>query len=89
MTDSTNAKASAYWEGQIRVAVQDGSLRFLFENKGSMYDEKGFEMLAALNQHCSPDSDANVFTTLMSLFNDSMGESEKNHSVPVKVQQDG
>ncbi len=42
-----------------------------------MYDGKGFEMLAALNQHCRPDSVANVFTTLMLLFNNSMGELEE------------
>jgi hypothetical protein len=58
------------------VAVQDGSLRFLFENKGWMYDGKGFEMLSALCEHCRPNSIANTFTTLMSLFNDSMGKSE-------------
>ncbi len=34
-------------------------------------------MLAALNQHCHPDLVANAFTTLMSLFNDSMSESEE------------
>ncbi len=65
VTDSRNAKASAYWEDQIRVAIQDRSLCFLFENKGSMYDGKGFKMLAALNQHCCSDSVANAFTTLM------------------------
>jgi hypothetical protein len=77
VTDLRNAKASAYWEGQISVAIQDVSLCFLFENKGSMYDGKGFKMLAALNQHCRPDSVANAFTTLMSLFNDSMGKLEE------------
>ncbi len=77
MTDSRNDKASAYWEGQIRAAVQDGSLCFLFENKGSMYDGKGFKMLAALNQHCRPDSVANAFTTRMLLFNVIMGELEE------------
>jgi hypothetical protein len=77
VTDLRNAKASAYWKGQIRVAVQDGSLRFLFENKGLMYDGNGFELLAVLNQHCCPDSVANAFTTLILLFNDSMGESEE------------
>ncbi len=56
------------------MAVQDGSLRFLFENKGSMFDGKGFKMLAALNQQCHPDSVANAFMTLMSLFNDNMGK---------------
>jgi len=75
-TDEQNADASAYWEGQLRVAVQDGSLMFLFENKGSMYEGKGFEMLAALNRHCRPDTVANAFSTLMSLFNDSMGDLE-------------
>jgi hypothetical protein len=77
VTDSTNAEANAYWEGQIRLAVQDGSLHFLFENKGSMYDGKGFKILAVLNQHCCPDSVANAFTTLMSLFNDSVGKLEE------------
>jgi hypothetical protein len=77
ITDSRNAKASAYWEGQVRVAVQDGSLHFLFENKGLMYDGKGFKMLSALNEHCRPHSIANAFITLMSMFNDSMGELEE------------
>ncbi len=76
ITDAHNAEVSAYWEGQLRVAVQDGTLKFLFENKGSIYDGKGFEMLAALNLHCHPDMVANVFSTLMSFFNDSMGDSE-------------
>ncbi len=30
-----------------------------------MYGKKGFEMMAALNQHCRPDLVANAFTTLM------------------------
>ncbi len=59
------------------MAVQDGSLCFLFENKGLMYNGKGFEMLAALNQHCCPDLVANAFTTLLLIFNDSMGASEE------------
>ncbi len=41
-----------------------------------MYDGKGFEMLAALNLHCRPDMVANAFSTLMSLFNNSMCDSE-------------
>jgi hypothetical protein len=52
VTDSRNAEASAHWEGQIRMAVQDGSLHFLFKNKGSMYNGKGFKMLSVLNQYC-------------------------------------
>jgi hypothetical protein len=77
VTDLTNAKASCFWEGQIWVVVQEGLLHFLFENKGSMYDGKGYEMLDALNQHCRPDSVSNAFSTLLLLFNDSMGESEE------------
>ncbi len=42
-----------------------------------MYNGKGFEMLAALNQHCHPDSVTNAFTTLLLLFNDSMGASKE------------
>ncbi len=57
--------------------VQEALLHFLFESKGSMYDGKGFEMLDALNQHCCPDSGTNAFTTLLSLFNDNMGETEE------------
>jgi hypothetical protein len=33
-------------------------------------------MLVSLDQHCHPDTVANVFTTLMSLFNKVQGESE-------------
>ncbi len=33
-------------------------------------------MLLALDQHCCPDTVANAFTTLMSLFNDVQGNSE-------------
>jgi hypothetical protein len=35
ITDSQKLEASCFSEGQIHVAVQDGSLCFLFENKGS------------------------------------------------------
>ncbi len=49
---------------------------FLFENEGSLFDGKGFEMLADLNKHCRPDSVANAFTSLMSLFNDKMTDAE-------------
>ncbi len=59
------------------MAVQDGSLHFLFENKGLVYDGKGFEMLAALNQHCHPNLVANSFMTLLLLFNDSAGVSDE------------
>ncbi len=49
----------------------------LFENKGSMFDGKGFKMLTALNQHCRPDSVANAFTTLVSLFNGTMSKAKE------------
>ncbi len=75
MTPS-NVAASLFWEGQIRTAVREGSLRFLFDNKGTLYHSKGFGMLAVLNQHCRPDTIANAFSTLMSLFNDVQGPSE-------------
>jgi len=68
--------ASLFWEGQIRNAVREGSFRFLFENKGTLYHGKGFEMLAVLDQHCCPDKILNAFSTLMSLFNDVQGPSE-------------
>ena len=65
-----NVKASLFWEGQNQAAVREGSLRFLFDNKGTLYHGKGFEMLAVLNQHCHPAMIVNAFSTLMSLFND-------------------
>ncbi len=76
ITDSRNAEASAYWEGQLRVALQDGSLCYIFKHMDLMYDGKRFEMLAALNLHCCPETVPNAFKTLMSLFNDNMGDSE-------------
>jgi hypothetical protein len=57
--------------------VQNGSLCFLFKNEGSQFDGNGFKMLAALNQHCCPDSVSNTFTMLMLLFNDSMTKSKE------------
>ena len=46
ITDSSNADASRIWEGQLRLAVKDGSLKYLFDNKGDLYNGRGFEMLA-------------------------------------------
>ena len=76
VTTPSNVAASLFWEGQIRSAVREGSLRFLFDNKGTLYHGKSFEMLAVLNQHCRPDTIANAFSTLMSLFNDVQDHSE-------------
>jgi hypothetical protein len=50
-TDMANLDASRAWEGQLHLAMKDGTLRFLFKNKGSQYHGRGFEMLAALIQH--------------------------------------
>jgi hypothetical protein len=64
-------------EGLIITAVKDRSLRFLFDNKGrTLYHGKGFEMLAALDQHYCPDTMTYAFTTLMCLFNNIQGKSE-------------
>ena len=76
VTTPSNVAASLFWEGRIRSAVREGSLRFLFDNKGTLYHGKGFEMLAVLNQHCRPDTVSGAFSTLMSLFNDVQGPSE-------------
>ena len=62
MTPS-NFAASLFWEGRIRSAVRKGSLWFLFNNKGTLYHGKGFEMLTVLNQHCWPDTIATAFST--------------------------
>jgi len=75
-TDANNIEASRAWEGQLRLAVKDGTLRFLFENKGALFHDHGFKMLVTLMQHCPPDSVSNAFTSLFSIFNDVQGESE-------------
>jgi hypothetical protein len=75
-TDATNQEASRVWEGQLRLAVKDGPLRFLFDNKGSQYHGRGFGMLATIMQHCRPDTVTNAFSSLLSLFNDIQGDSE-------------
>ena len=75
-TDASNLEASRAWEGQLRAAVKDGTLKFLFENKGSLYHGRGFEMLATLIQHCRPDSVSNAFSSLLSIFNDVQGDTE-------------
>jgi hypothetical protein len=75
-TDATNQEASRVWEGQLRLAIKDGPLRFLFDNKGSQYHGSGFEMLATLMQHCRPDTVTNAFSSLLSLFNNVQGDLE-------------
>ncbi len=75
-TDLSNAEASRIWEGQVCMAAKDGSLRFLFENKGDLFLGPGFEMLATLDQHCHPDTVSNPFSSLLSLFNKVQGDNE-------------
>ncbi len=74
--DPSNAEASRIWEGQICMAIKDGSLCFLFENKGDLFHGRGFEMLATLDQHCCPNTISNAFSSLLSLFNEVQGDNE-------------
>ena len=74
ITDAPNLDASWMWEGQLRLAVKDGSLCFVFENKGDAFNGHGFKMLAALTQHCCPDSASDAFTSLMMIINDVQGQ---------------
>jgi hypothetical protein len=77
ITNASNLEASCFWKGQNKIAVREGSLRYyLFENKGSLYHGEGFKMLAALEQHCHPNTVTNTFKTL-SLFNNVQGELEQ------------
>ncbi len=75
-TDASNAEASRAWEDQLCLALKDGGLCHLFENKGSTYHSWGFKMLNALICYCRPDTVSNAFTSLLSLFNDVQRESE-------------
>jgi hypothetical protein len=79
ITDSTNALASQFWEGQIRTALKDGPTHFLFKNTGSTYYDKGFEMLQVLEDHYHPFSISNTFPTPLSLFNDTQSDKEGIH----------
>jgi hypothetical protein len=74
--DTANADSSQALEGQLCLVVKDVNLCFLFENKGTQFHGRGFEMLAALTQHCWPNTVSNAFASLLSLFNDVQGEAE-------------
>ncbi len=76
ITDSSNLAASCMWKRQLCLADKDGKLWFVFKNNGNLYNDCGFEMLAALTQHCHPNSVANAFTSLLSLFNDVQGNNK-------------
>ncbi len=64
------------WEGQLCLAVKDGDLWFLFKNKGNLYNDRSFEMLVALTQHCCHNSVANASMSLLLLFNNVQGNDE-------------
>jgi hypothetical protein len=76
VTTSSNFEASRLWEGQLYLAIKDGKLQFLFENKGNIYNGHGFEMLAALNAYCHPDSIANTFSYLLLIYNELQGKNK-------------
>ncbi len=76
VTTSSNFEASCLWEGQLHLAVKDSKLCFLFQNKGDIYNGRGFKMLAALNAYCHPDSVANPFFSLLSIFNKLQGNNK-------------
>ncbi len=79
VTDSPNSLASQFWEGQLRTALKNGSVRHLFENTDNKYFGKGFEMLQVLEDTFHPSLISNSFTTLLSLFNDTQGDKEGLH----------
>jgi hypothetical protein len=74
-----NALASQFWEGQLQTALKDGPTLFLFKNTGSTYYDRGFEMLQVLKDNFRPSSISNMFTTLLSLFNDKQSDKEGIH----------
>jgi hypothetical protein len=59
------------------MALKDDPARFLFENTGSTFYDKGFEMLQVLEDNFHPSSISNTFTTLLSLFNDRQSDKDK------------
>jgi hypothetical protein len=69
------------WEGQLCLAVKDGKLQFLFENKGDIYNGREFKMLAALNAYCHPDSIANAFSSLLLILNKLQGKKRANSGI--------
>ncbi len=54
LTDAWNTLASQFWEGQLWTALKDGPVHFLFENTGSTFYSKGFEMLPFLESISIP-----------------------------------
>ncbi len=75
-TTASNLEASCLWKGQLCLAVKDGTLRFLFKNKGDTYNGHGFEMLAALNAIFCPNYVADAYSPLLLIFNKLQGNDE-------------
>jgi hypothetical protein len=63
-------------DGQLRTSLKDVSARFLFENLGSIFYGKDFDMMQVLEDNVRPSSISNTFTTLLALFNDAQGDKE-------------
>jgi hypothetical protein len=60
------------------------SCNFCLKNKGNIYNGREIKMLATLNAYCHPDSVANVFSSLFSIFNELQGKNNRFwHSAPV------
>jgi hypothetical protein len=79
VTDDRNTHASQFCEGQLRTSLKDGTVCYLFENTGSTYFGKGFEMLQVLEDNFCPLSISNLFTTLRALLNNTQGNKEGIH----------
>jgi hypothetical protein len=67
-TDAANSLVSQYWEGQLRMAVQDGLVQFLFDNTGDIYYGCRFE-IAFLEAIFCPNTFSRAFAALISLVN--------------------
>jgi hypothetical protein len=78
VTTSSNFEASCLWEDQLCLAVKDGELQFLFENKGDIYNGCRFKIPATLNTYCHPNSVANAFSSLLLIFHKLQGKNEPN-----------
>ena len=74
ITDTTNSLASQYWEGELWMAVQDGSVRYLFDKTGDLYYGCRFEMLAALEANFKPATFSHTFAVLLFLINSKQSE---------------
>jgi hypothetical protein len=79
VTDDRKALVSQFWEGQLCTSLKDGTVCYLFENTGSTYFGKGFDMLQVLEDNFHPLSISNLCTTLLVLLNDTQGNKEGIH----------